>query len=121
MSESGEGRGILGRSMLWRGPSRKLLVIAAASLALLALPGIAIAQPPNDEIENATAVTEPLPFTDSVSTVDATLSRYDRECGYQSNTVWYSYTPSTDGFSMPTPSAVTMTLWCPSTRGAEAH
>jgi hypothetical protein len=59
----------------------------------------ALAQPPNDDFANATIVTEPLPFVDSVDTTDATVEPTDPEpsCVGTTHTVWYSYTPSADG------------------------
>ena len=77
----------------------KKLVIAAATatLTLLALPGTALAQPTNDDFDNATVVTEPLPFTDDISTVDATTAADDPDCLASGATVWYSYTPAVTG------------------------
>jgi hypothetical protein len=72
----------------------KLLISVAAVLFLF--PGTALAQPVNDEFGSAVVVTEPLPFTHSVSTVDATPADYDPACG-GGPTVWYTYTPSTSG------------------------
>lgn len=76
---------------------KKLLLVASA-LALFGLSGTAFAQPSNDDFDGATVVTEPLPFTDSVSTVDATRAADDPTCSDNDHTVWYSYTASADGF-----------------------
>ena len=72
----------------------KLWISVAAVLFLF--PGTGLAQPLNDEFGSAVVVTEPLPFTHSVSTVDATPADYDPMCG-GGPTVWYTYTPSTSG------------------------
>lgn len=76
---------------------RLVSAVATATLTLLALPGTAVAQPTNDDFDNATLVTEPLPFTDSISTVDATTAPDDPDCFASGATVWYSYTPSASG------------------------
>ena len=54
------------------------------------------AQPANDDFDNATTVTEPLPFSDQVNTIDATTADDDPDCFGQGPTVWYAYTPSVD-------------------------
>jgi hypothetical protein len=77
---------------------RFVIAVALATLALLGLPNTAFAQPTNDDFDNATVVTEPLPFTDSISTVDATTAADDPECAGNGHTVWYTYTPSAAGF-----------------------
>jgi len=69
----------------------------AATLLAGAVPAWAVA-PPNDDFDNATVVTKPLPFTDSVSTMDATTAADDPDCAGNGHTVWYTYTPSVDGF-----------------------
>jgi hypothetical protein len=76
---------------------RLMIAVATATLALFALPGTAVAQPTNDDFDNATVVTEPLPFTDTISTADATTAPDDPECLGSGATVWYSYTPASDG------------------------
>ncbi len=72
----------------------KLLAVAAA--VVMALPMLA-APPVNDDLANAFSVTEPLPFTHSVSTVDATSGSDPVVCFEATHTVWYSYTPTTTG------------------------
>ena len=73
-----------------------------ASLALalaITFAGVspALAAPPaNDEFNSATTVTEPLPFGDAISTVEATTAGDDPDCFGQGPTVWYTYTPSQD-------------------------
>lgn len=72
-------------------------MLLAAFLA--AGPSQAVAQPPpNDNFDSATAVTEPLPFSDNVSTVEGTTAPDDPFVFGQGPTVWYGYTPSADGF-----------------------
>ena len=57
----------------------------------------AMAAPPsNDDIASATPVIEPLPFSDSINTVEATTAPDDPDCFGQGPTVWYAYTPSID-------------------------
>jgi hypothetical protein len=76
---------------------RFVIAVALMTLALFGLPNTAIAQPTNDDFDNATVVTEPLPFADSISTVDATTAADDPECAGNGHTVWYTYTPSAAG------------------------
>jgi hypothetical protein len=78
---------------------RSILMIAVVALMVVGVAPSARAQPPNDDFANATIVTEPLPFTDSVDTTDATVEPTDPEpsCVGTTHTVWYSYTPSADG------------------------
>lgn len=79
---------------------RSLLVVSTvAALTIVGAVPSAQAQPPNDDFANATVVTEPLPFVDSVDTTDATVEPTDPEpsCVGTTHTVWYSYTPSADG------------------------
>ena len=63
--------------------------------------------PANDLIENATPITS-LPFTATQDNTDATVSPTDPppSCnhGFASHSVWYSYTPATDGAMKATPS-----------------
>ncbi|MBW3645024.1 MAG: hypothetical protein KY441_05910 [Actinobacteria bacterium] len=77
---------------------RKPFLFAATALAMVGLTGTAVAQPSNDDFDSATAVVEPLPFTDSISTIDATPTADDPHCAGTGATVWYSYTPSADSF-----------------------
>jgi hypothetical protein len=53
------------------------------------------APPPNDDFDNATVITG-LPFTDTISTVEATTAPDDPDCAGTSATVWYVFTPDTD-------------------------
>ena len=75
---------------------RFLLVALVSSLATLTAPGTAMAQPANDDFDDATSINEPLPFTDSTSTADATTAPDDPECAGNGHTVWYRFTPSSD-------------------------
>ena len=70
-------------------------LLAAAALAI-ALPGAAVAAPPaNDDFANATVIDpSALPFSDSVSIVDATYEAGESSNCSVSNTVWYSFTPT---------------------------
>ncbi|WP_437975830.1 hypothetical protein WMF11_50035 [Sorangium sp. So ce295] len=69
---------------------------ALAFATLLLFPTRAAhAQPANDAITSATVVPQ-LPFTDTISTVDATTALDDPNCAGNGPTVWYSFTPSTD-------------------------
>lgn len=76
---------------------------AVAALAVLATglfastPVQAAAAPPNDDVANAVAVTA-TPFTDTVSVLDATEAADDPSCG-DIGTVWYTWTPATDGLT----------------------
>lgn len=76
---------------------KNALALAVAALVVVGLPATAVAQPSNDDFSSATAVTEPLPFTNSVSTDDATVAEDDPNCHGSGATVWYSYTPTADG------------------------
>jgi hypothetical protein len=79
--------------------SSALAVIAMTVVG--ALPTLAV-PPPNDDIANAVTVTEPLPFSNSVSTVEATTAPDDPLPGctfiFDGATVWYAYTPSVSGY-----------------------
>lgn len=75
---------------------RFIVMFAAAALAMVGLPGSALAQPSNDDFDAATVVTEPLPFSDSISTTEATPAEDDPSCAGIGATVWYHYTPSVD-------------------------
>ena len=69
-----------------------VLAIVCAAFAFLAAPAMA-APPSNDLIENATVI-DPLPFSATVSTAEATRSAADpvTSCGGSPNgTVWYRY------------------------------
>ena len=74
--------------------------IASLVLALvITFAGVspALAAPPsNDDFNSATVVTEPLPFSDAINTVEATTAGDDPDCAGQGPTVWYVFTPSQD-------------------------
>ena len=79
------------------------LSLLVSLLLVLMLPGAAQAVPPtNDAFADAVEVTEPLPFTDTQDTTEATLEDGeplldDFNCGFGvSNTVWYAYSPTVD-------------------------
>jgi hypothetical protein len=76
---------------------RRLVVFSVAGLlfALLNVPA-ALAQPANDDFDSATVIGA-LPFSDSTSTVDATVAADDPFCNSSEHTVWYSFTPTRDG------------------------
>jgi hypothetical protein len=46
---------------------RFVLIALVASLVTLAVPGTAIAEPASDDFDDATIVTEPLPFSESIN------------------------------------------------------
>jgi hypothetical protein len=72
-----------------------LLLLSVPALLLLAA-SPAIAQPPaNDDFASATVVSG-LPFTDQLSTTEATTAADDPECAGRGATVWYSFTPTSD-------------------------
>ena len=54
--------------------------------------------PTNDDFEAAVTVTEPLPFTHSVNTAEATPAEDDPpdQCAATGATVWYQFTPTAD-------------------------
>lgn len=68
----------------------------AASLVAPSATALAAA-PSNDNFASATTVS-PFPFTDSVDVTQATLEAGEpTPCAPSSHTVWYSFTPSSDG------------------------
>jgi hypothetical protein len=75
---------------------RRILLALGASLSILAggAPAV-LAQPSNDDFDNATVVSA-LPFADEVNTVDATEAADDPWCSGRGPTVWYRYTPAAD-------------------------
>jgi Ca2+-binding RTX toxin-like protein len=83
-------------------PARRGAVPVVASILLLATSGVAHAAPPtNDDFADAIAVTEPLPYTDTQDTSEATFEAgeptlADLGCGFVGATVWYSFAPSVD-------------------------
>ena len=79
--------------------------LAAVVLALVLLPlartsPALAAAPSNDDFANATAITS-LPYSDSTSAVEATkVGDPVNSCsGNDDNTLWYSFTPSADGYA----------------------
>ena len=85
--------------MRYRVPILTILVVTFTTIGMQAAQA---APPTNDTFANATTVTEPLPFTNSVDTTQATVEATDPACAQvgfgPQNTVWYSYTPSSSGF-----------------------
>lgn len=72
----------------------KIVMIVAITWLSISL---AIAAPPsNDNFDNATVVTTPLPFIDTINTVEAITAPDDPNCMGQGPTVWYSFTPTED-------------------------
>jgi PKD domain len=87
--------------------SRRRFVLKSAlaatiglALTLLAAPA-ALAQPANDDFANATVIdASALPFTDITDTAGATSEAGEPQafCSYYTDgTVWYAFTPSSDG------------------------
>jgi len=75
----------------WRYP----LAVGIVALGVLALPTRAFAQPPNDNFSSATLIPI-LPFSDVVNTTGATTELAEPQfCNFMSQTVWYSFTPTT--------------------------
>jgi hypothetical protein len=83
--------------MRYRVPILTILVVTFTTIGMEAAQA---APPTNDNFANATTVTEPLPFTDSVNTTDATVEATDptASCAPTTHTVWYGYAPSSSGF-----------------------
>src|SRR5215216_4878856 len=71
-------------------------LLLAIALTFAGVLPVSAAPPSNDDFASATVVTEPLPFTDTVNTSEATTSSDDPECFGNGPTVWYEYTPSQD-------------------------
>jgi hypothetical protein len=81
--------------MLRRRKARVLLAALAAMALALPITTPALAQAPsNDDFDSATTVTEPLPYTNSENTADATTAADDPDCVGNGHTVWYAYTPA---------------------------
>ncbi len=81
---------------------RATAVALVAGLVMVIVAAAPAGAQANDDRANATEVSEPLPFTDSLDASTATGEANDPGCsaspGDLSNpTVWYSYTPSGDG------------------------
>jgi hypothetical protein len=72
---------------------------AAAIVAVLAWPPAAFAAPPaNDDFDNATTISAAPPFTDTVSSADATTAPDDpTACNGAIGSVWYRFTPTRSG------------------------
>jgi hypothetical protein len=68
--------------------------VAGLLVALLSV-SPALAQPANDDFDNATVINS-LPFTDRINTADATNPGDDPFCNGFEHTVWYSFTPTQD-------------------------
>jgi hypothetical protein len=75
---------------------RRMVLVSVAGL-LFALLNVspALAQPTNDDFDSATVVPS-LPFTDTLSTAEATTAVDDPFCG-DAHSVWYSFTPTQSG------------------------
>jgi len=80
------------RRTAW-GLSLVALVVAVAWAMSAATPAYAAA-PSNDDIGNAVGVSG-VPYTNTVDTSEATFAEGDSGCGLA--TVWYTFTPGTDG------------------------
>src|SRR6266545_3924344 len=79
---------------------RRLVVVSVAGLLLALLhASAALAQPANDDFDSATVIAA-LPFSDSISTADATTAGDDPSCTGNEHTVWYAFTPTQDGIIM---------------------
>lgn len=75
------------------------LAVAALAITALAVPGTAGASPPlNDNFADATVISS-LPFSDAVDVQDATTEPGEPggNCVYTGQTVWYAFTPASDG------------------------
>ncbi len=70
------------------------VALTLLTLAVFASAAQAVA-PANDEIAAATEVRS-LPFTDTLSTTEATTATDDPFCSGSGQTVWYTWTPSAD-------------------------
>jgi hypothetical protein len=78
-----------------RRPQTTRLVVVTVAGLLLALVNVspAVAQPANDDFDNATVVGA-LPFTDTIGTADATTAGDDPFCNGNEHSVWYAFTPT---------------------------
>jgi hypothetical protein len=78
-----------------RRKARVLLAAVAAVALAVPITAPALAQAPsNDDFDNAIVVTEPLPYTNSENTAQATTAADDPDCVGNGHTVWYTYTPT---------------------------
>jgi hypothetical protein len=73
------------------------LAVAALVLGILVVPATAnAAPPPNDDFANATIISS-LPFSATVDNTEATSEVGEPQiCAFATQTVWYSFTPSSD-------------------------
>ncbi len=71
-------------------------MLMASGLLVATTGAVSAAAPSNDRFGNATVISS-IPFTDSVDTTEATTTGVNPDCAGDSNTVWYSFTPSVDG------------------------
>lgn len=78
--------------------SHPLSLPLALGLLAYSLGTTLAAPPPNDDIGAATVITDPLPFTQQLSTVEATTAAGDPNCAGAGPTVWFSYLPSASGW-----------------------
>lgn len=78
-----------------RGRRRPRLIAAIAAIAVVSTTQLALAATPeNDDFDSATLISS-LPFTDTMSTVEATAAPDDPStCFTTAYSVWYSYTPA---------------------------
>jgi len=106
--------------------SKRELTLTAIILTLMS-PAIlatgAFAQPPsNDDFDNATVIPS-LPFSDSISTVEATTAADDPDCFGNGHSVWYSFTPDEDvlvtAFASGSGYAATLSVYTGSRGGLE--
>ncbi len=72
--------------------------LAVLAMTLMGSDRAFAAAPTNDDIANATIVTEPLPFNAAESTVEATTAGDDQDCSGNGPTVWFAYTPGASGW-----------------------
>lgn len=73
-----------------------ILIALALAMAALAVPSLALAAPPNDDITGATVIAA-LPFSDTLDTTEATTASDDPfpYCASRGEaTVWYTITPT---------------------------
>ncbi|AVT29125.1 hypothetical protein C6361_06060 [Plantactinospora sp. BC1] len=87
---------------------RTTVVAAVVAVTLLSWPGTALAAPPdNDDFDNAIPVSGALPFTDTVSSAEATTAADDPEpcANGVVSSVWYRFTPTRSGLYVATGTA----------------
>jgi hypothetical protein len=72
--------------------SMVVAIVASLGAAGMSRPAVAAA-PTNDDFDSAAMVDE-LPFTDSISTAEATTAADDPYCVGNGASVWYAYTPT---------------------------